>query len=160
MCRSFYDDLYQTQLSGCSAFPESRLQSLPHPYSPLRANIFLRISRNRVQASNPHLNKSFWKKMSSNRNCTRSTSHLFSFLSSIKMWLVEPSNRKLDSIRCLPTEVVHSRVLVVLFFWVSKNNVIGRTRFDQMSSNEVVHGLNLILFGLISNLNVTVVGHN
>ena len=30
-CRSFYDDLYQTQLSGCSAFPESRLQSLPHP---------------------------------------------------------------------------------------------------------------------------------
>jgi len=40
-------DLYQTQLSGCSAFPESRLQSL-HPYSPLRANTFLRISRNRV----------------------------------------------------------------------------------------------------------------
>ena len=40
-CRSFYDDLYQTQLSGCSAFPKCRLQSLPHPYSPLRANSFL-----------------------------------------------------------------------------------------------------------------------
>jgi len=50
-CRRFYDDLYQTQLSGCSAFPESRLQSLPHPYSPLRANTFLRISRHRAQAS-------------------------------------------------------------------------------------------------------------
>ena len=33
--------------------------TLPHPYSPLRANAFLRISRNRVQASNPHLNKRF-----------------------------------------------------------------------------------------------------
>ena len=43
-CRHFYDDLYQTHLSGCSAFPESRLQSLPHPYSPLRANAFLRIT--------------------------------------------------------------------------------------------------------------------
>jgi len=58
-CQSFYDDLYQTRLWGCSAFPESRLQSLPHPYSPLRANTFLRISRNRVQASKPHLNKIF-----------------------------------------------------------------------------------------------------
>jgi len=57
--RSFYDDLYQTQISGCSAFPKSPLQCLPHPYSPLRANTFLRISRNRVQASNPHLNQSF-----------------------------------------------------------------------------------------------------
>jgi len=62
-CRSFYDDLYQTQLSGCSAFPESRLQCLPHPYSPLRVNTFLRISRNRVQAINPHLNKSFEMKI-------------------------------------------------------------------------------------------------
>jgi len=61
-CRSFYDDLYQTQLSDWSAFPESRLQTLSHPYSPLRANAFLRISRNRVQASNPHLNKSFGMK--------------------------------------------------------------------------------------------------
>jgi len=33
-------------LLGCFAFPESRLQSLPHPYSPLRANAFLTISRN------------------------------------------------------------------------------------------------------------------
>ena len=40
-------------------FPESRQQSLPHPYSPLRANTFLRNSRNWMQASNPHLNKSF-----------------------------------------------------------------------------------------------------
>ena len=49
--RHFHDNLYHTQLSGCSTFPESRLQSLPHPYSPLRANTFLRISRNRVQAT-------------------------------------------------------------------------------------------------------------
>jgi len=35
--------------------PESRRQSLPHPYSPLRVPTFFRISRNRVQASNPHL---------------------------------------------------------------------------------------------------------
>ena len=54
-CRSFYHDLHQTQLSGCSAFPESRLQSVHHPYSPLlRANTFLRIIRNRVQESKPH----------------------------------------------------------------------------------------------------------
>ena len=58
-CRRFHDNLYQAQLSGCSALPEYRRQSLPHPYSPLRAPAFLRISRNRVQASNPHLNKSF-----------------------------------------------------------------------------------------------------
>jgi len=55
----FHDNLYQAQLSGFSALPESRRQSLPHPYSTLRANTFLRISRNRVQANNPHLNKSF-----------------------------------------------------------------------------------------------------
>ena len=47
--RSFYDDLYQTQLSGCSAFPESRLQSLPQPYIPLRANTFLRIKSSTSQ---------------------------------------------------------------------------------------------------------------
>ena len=57
-CRRFHDNLYQTQLSGCSALPEPRRQSLPHPYSPIRALAFLRISRNRDQASNPHLNKS------------------------------------------------------------------------------------------------------
>jgi len=62
-CRRFRDNLYQAQLSGCSALPESRRQSLPHPYSPLRAPVFLRISRNRVQASNPHLNKSFEMKV-------------------------------------------------------------------------------------------------
>jgi len=43
--------------------PESGRQSLPHPYSPLRAPAFFRISRNRVQASNPHLKKSFWMKL-------------------------------------------------------------------------------------------------
>jgi len=35
----------------------SRRQSLPHPYSPLRAPAFFRIIRN--QANNPHLDKSF-----------------------------------------------------------------------------------------------------
>ena len=35
-CRHFHDKLYQIQFSGCSALPESRLQSLPHPYSPLK----------------------------------------------------------------------------------------------------------------------------
>jgi len=40
--------------------PTSHLPSpLPHPYTQLRAPVFCRISRNRVQASNPHLNKSF-----------------------------------------------------------------------------------------------------
>ena len=53
----FHDNLYQIQFSGCSALPESGRQSLPHPYSPLRAPAFFRISRNRVQA---HLNKEFW----------------------------------------------------------------------------------------------------
>ena len=51
---------YQAQLSGCSALPESPRQSLPHPYSPVRAPAFFRFRRNRVQASNPHLDKSFW----------------------------------------------------------------------------------------------------
>ena len=45
-CRHFHDNLYQIQFSDCSALPESRLQSLPHPYSPLRASAFFRISRN------------------------------------------------------------------------------------------------------------------
>ena len=58
-CRRFHDNLYQIRFSGCSALHESRQQSLPHPYSPLRAPTFFRISRNRVQANNPHLNKSF-----------------------------------------------------------------------------------------------------
>jgi len=57
--RRFQDNLHQIQFSGCSALPESGRQSLPHPYSPLRAPAFFRISRNRVQASNPHVNKSF-----------------------------------------------------------------------------------------------------
>jgi len=58
-CRRFHDNLYQIHFSGCSALPESRRHSLPHPHSPLRATAFFRISRNRVQANNPHLNKSF-----------------------------------------------------------------------------------------------------
>ena len=32
-CRHFHDNLYQAQLSGCSALPESRRQSLPNPYA-------------------------------------------------------------------------------------------------------------------------------
>ena len=47
-CRHFHHNLYQTRLPGCSAFPESRLQSLPHPYSPITASDFFRISRNPV----------------------------------------------------------------------------------------------------------------
>ena len=39
----------------------------PHPYSPLRAPAFFRISRNRVQAKNPHLNKSFGMKTESGK---------------------------------------------------------------------------------------------
>jgi len=35
-CWRFHDNLYHALLSGCSALPESRRQSLPHPYSPLR----------------------------------------------------------------------------------------------------------------------------
>ena len=31
--RRFHNNLYQAQLSGCSALPESRRQSLPHPYA-------------------------------------------------------------------------------------------------------------------------------
>jgi len=45
-CRHFLDNLYQIQFSDCSALSETRLQSLPHPYSPLRASAFFRISRN------------------------------------------------------------------------------------------------------------------
>jgi len=45
-CRHFLDNLYQIQFSDCSALPETRLQSLPHPYSPLRASAFFRMSRN------------------------------------------------------------------------------------------------------------------
>ena len=44
--RRFHNNLYQTQLLSFSAFPKSQLQSLPHPYSPLRVHTFLRISRN------------------------------------------------------------------------------------------------------------------
>ena len=47
-CRRFHDNLYQAQLWGCSALPESRRQSPPHPYSPLRASAFFGISRNPV----------------------------------------------------------------------------------------------------------------
>ena len=47
-CRHFLDNLYQIQFSDCSALPESRLQSLPHPYSPLRDSALFRISRNPV----------------------------------------------------------------------------------------------------------------
>ena len=49
----------QIHFSGCSALPKSRRQSLPHPYSPLRAPALFRVRRNRVQVTNPHLNKSF-----------------------------------------------------------------------------------------------------
>jgi len=45
-CRHFHDNLCQIQFSDCSALPESRLQSLAHPYSPLKASAFFRISRN------------------------------------------------------------------------------------------------------------------
>ena len=45
-CRHFHDNLYQIHFSGCSALPKTRLQSLPHPYSPLRASAFFRMSRN------------------------------------------------------------------------------------------------------------------
>ena len=62
-CRRFHDNLYQINFSGCSALHESRRQSLPHPYSPLRAPAFFRINRNRVQANNPYLNKSFGMNM-------------------------------------------------------------------------------------------------
>jgi len=62
-CRRFHDNLYQIHFSGFSALHESRRQSLPHPYSPLRAPTFFRISRNRVQANNPHLNQSFGMKV-------------------------------------------------------------------------------------------------
>jgi len=62
-------NLYQIHFSGCSALPESRRHSLSHPYSPLRATAFFRISRNWVQANNPHLNKSFGMSMcESSRN--------------------------------------------------------------------------------------------
>ena len=64
----FHDNLYQIRFSGCSALPESRRQSLPHPYSPLRAPAFFRISRNRVQTNNPHLNKSFGMKIGEHPN--------------------------------------------------------------------------------------------
>jgi len=62
-CRRFHDNLYQIHSSGCSVLHESRRQSLPHPYRPLRAPTFFRISRNRVQANNPHLDKSFGMKL-------------------------------------------------------------------------------------------------
>jgi len=54
-CRRFLDNLYQIPFSGCSALHESRRQSLPYPYSPLRAPAFFRISRNRVQANKIHI---------------------------------------------------------------------------------------------------------
>jgi len=44
--RHFLDNLYKIQFSDCSALPETRLQSLPHTYSPLRASAFFRNSRN------------------------------------------------------------------------------------------------------------------
>ena len=47
-CRHFHDILYQIQFSDCSALPESRLQSLPHPYSPLKTHAVFRINRNPV----------------------------------------------------------------------------------------------------------------
>jgi len=69
-CWRFHDNLYQIHFSGCSALHESRRQSPPHPYSSLRAPAFFRISRNRVQANNPHLNKSFGMSMSQAAQCT------------------------------------------------------------------------------------------
>jgi len=70
-CRRFHDNLYQIHLSGCSALPESRWHSLPHPYSPLEATSFFRISRNRVQSNNPHLNKNFGMKVAMDRPANR-----------------------------------------------------------------------------------------
>jgi len=46
-CRHFHDYLFQIQFSDCSALPESRLQSLPHPYSPLRALPFSELAKTR-----------------------------------------------------------------------------------------------------------------
>jgi len=56
-CWRFHDNLNQIHFLDCSVLHESRRQSLPLPYSPLRAHVFFRISRNQVQENNPHLNK-------------------------------------------------------------------------------------------------------
>ena len=62
-CRHFLDNLYQIQFSDCSALPETRLQSLTHPYSPLRASAFFRISRNPGPGKLTISQKSFGMKM-------------------------------------------------------------------------------------------------
>ena len=41
-------------LLRCARISTAIFESLPNPYSPLRAPAFFRISRNRVQANNPH----------------------------------------------------------------------------------------------------------
>ena len=37
-CRHFHNKLYQIHFSGCPALPETRLQSLPHPYADRRTD--------------------------------------------------------------------------------------------------------------------------
>jgi len=56
----FHENLYQIHFSGCSALYESRCQSVLHPYRPLRAPAFFRISRNQVQANNPQVSSISW----------------------------------------------------------------------------------------------------
>jgi len=69
-CRHFHDNLYQIQFSDCSALPESRLQSLPHPYSPLRASAFFRISRNPGPGKLSIYQKSFGMNLVQNQTVT------------------------------------------------------------------------------------------
>jgi len=59
----FQDDLYQAEPSECSALPWSRLQSLTHPYSPLKNHAVFRINRNPGLSIWLYLNKSFGMKL-------------------------------------------------------------------------------------------------
>ena len=58
-CRRFHDNVYQAQISGYSALPESRRESLPHLYSPPRGPFFIRISRKPGLDNSPICHKSF-----------------------------------------------------------------------------------------------------
>ena len=62
--RCFQDDLYQAEPSKCSALQRSRLQSLTHPYSPLKNHAVFRINRNPGLGIWPYPNKSFGMKFS------------------------------------------------------------------------------------------------
>ena len=59
----FQDDLYQAERSECSALQWSRLQSLTHPYNPLKNHAVFRINRNPGLSIQPYLNKSFGMNM-------------------------------------------------------------------------------------------------